>query len=322
MFRKVLFLIVGIVAAALLTAAAGWLKAVLMPPESVIPETAELSPSGAVPPGAEITCRAEMTLPINRRIAGAKIVGADLAATAPEYRFVRWKFDRGVWEVTGVFRLLKTGRSSGGALTVSSIALSGGGKREFTVPIPEITGEIPPTVKPGADLILSPDADDLPGQKAGAHPHRRKLLLYAAAAVLAAAVLIVVFFRRRKQRIAALPLDERTIRAIRNLCGRARRGEIGAEAGFAGLCDIVREYLEQRFGMPVTRRTTVEFIRDLAGTGSVLSDRERLFLTEFMNTADLIKFAGECADDALLDRAGAGAEELVRATAVQPEEKP
>ena len=87
----------------------------------------------------------------------------------------------------------------------------------------------------------------------------------------------------------------------------------------ARLTDLVRGYLEQRFNIPATRRTTPEFLASLDRDDTVLDRDSRIFLREFMESADLVKFArlpaGEGMVENALDRAGA----LVRGTVPAPE---
>ena len=76
----------------------------------------------------------------------------------------------------------------------------------------------------------------------------------------------------------------------------------------------MRHYLEKRFHLPATRRTTAEFLGNLQNAASPLNGRSREFLHIFMQAADLVKFARAAADTAMLADAAARAEELVKST--------
>jgi hypothetical protein len=67
---------------------------------------------------------------------------------------------------------------------------------------------------------------------------------------------------------------------------RAREFSIAAS-------DIVRLYIEQRFGVTATRRTTEEFLRDLLSTSDAALARHQGLLGEFLHQCDIVKFAAQ-----------------------------
>ena len=54
--------------------------------------------------------------------------------------------------------------------------------------------------------------------------------------------------------------------------------------------DVLRVYLEERFGLRAPERTTEEFLRDLEG-GEALARGHRAELERFLSQCDLVKFA-------------------------------
>ena len=54
--------------------------------------------------------------------------------------------------------------------------------------------------------------------------------------------------------------------------------------------DVLRRYVSDQFGMPLTRQTSVEFLEKLKGA-SEFSEDEKQLLQNFLSTCDLIKFA-------------------------------
>jgi hypothetical protein len=56
--------------------------------------------------------------------------------------------------------------------------------------------------------------------------------------------------------------------------------------------DIVRGYIEERFRVMATHRTTEEFLRDLLDPSNPLLTAHRTSLAEFLNHCDLVKFGG------------------------------
>jgi hypothetical protein len=76
---------------------------------------------------------------------------------------------------------------------------------------------------------------------------------------------------------------------------------IGAEA-FAYLASkILRQYISERFGLAAPRRTTEEFLRDLAKQESSPLVGESDDLRAFLKSCDLAKFAGSHLDSAQRD---------------------
>jgi hypothetical protein len=53
--------------------------------------------------------------------------------------------------------------------------------------------------------------------------------------------------------------------------------------------DILRGYVTEQFGLPVTRQTSVEFLNGLRGS-SPFSEDEKSLLEDFLHRCDLIKF--------------------------------
>jgi hypothetical protein len=62
------------------------------------------------------------------------------------------------------------------------------------------------------------------------------------------------------------------------------------DAFFVQLSGIIRRYLENRFGLRSPELTTEEFLDELAKSPDLVRSHQRL-LREFLNRADLVKFA-------------------------------
>lgn len=59
---------------------------------------------------------------------------------------------------------------------------------------------------------------------------------------------------------------------------------------YVDLSDIVRHYLENRFSMKAPEMTTEEFLL-YANNSDALSDTQKIFLKDFLNGCDMVKFA-------------------------------
>ncbi len=85
------------------------------------------------------------------------------------------------------------------------------------------------------------------------------------------------------------------------------------EVFYTKLSDIVRRYLEDRFALHAPERTTEEFLGEGSRNGA-LSVAHRQLLGEFLQEADLVKFARFRPGDADMKRAYDAAESFVRET--------
>jgi hypothetical protein len=112
--------------------------------------------------------------------------------------------------------------------------------------------------------------------------------LIAGVAIIALGVYGI--WRRRRNRLArVLSPDEialQRLEEIRTLMQPARAREFSTAAS-----DIVRNYIEQRFDVTATRRTTEEFLRDLLETPHAALARHQSLLGDFLRHCDFVKFA-------------------------------
>ncbi|MGA8705445.1 MAG: hypothetical protein WB646_00505 [Steroidobacteraceae bacterium] len=57
--------------------------------------------------------------------------------------------------------------------------------------------------------------------------------------------------------------------------------------------DVIRDYIEKRFEVVATQRTTEEFLQALLQSPQGTLVRHRPLLTQFLQQCDLVKFAGD-----------------------------
>ena len=101
-----------------------------------------------------------------------------------------------------------------------------------------------------------------------------------------------VVLRRRGRGVAPrnLTLSERALERLENT-KPLMRPESAREFGIAA-SEVIRDYIEKRFNVVATQRTTEEFLQSLLqGSNEVLA-RHRALLAEFLQQCDFIKFAG------------------------------
>ena len=129
-------------------------------------------------------------------------------------------------------------------------------------------------------------------------------------------VLYRVLNRSRRARPAPPPKPPHEV-AFDELKRLQRRGlvEQGAfKEYYSGLSDIVRTYIEHRFGVRAPEMTTEEFLLGSARSGH-LQGSHRGLLSEFLSESDLVKFAKHVPTIADSERAFAAARRFIDETA-------
>jgi Domain of unknown function (DUF4381) len=93
--------------------------------------------------------------------------------------------------------------------------------------------------------------------------------------------------RRRPRPLLPFEVALQRLEEIRGLMEPASAREFSI-----AVSDIVRHYIEQRFDVTATHRTTEEFLHDLLDSSHPTLARHRGLLSEFLHQCDLVKFAG------------------------------
>ncbi|MBN1674402.1 MAG: hypothetical protein JXR37_25365 [Kiritimatiellae bacterium] len=118
----------------------------------------------------------------------------------------------------------------------------------------------------------------------------------AAAGGLALAVGLVVALARRKRGAAQaaaaerIPAHDQAFAELENLLARDLINQGQIKAFYQGVSDILRRYIERRFGLRAPERTTEEFLAELGNT-NVLAPAHKDLLKVFLGHCDLVKFA-------------------------------
>ena len=141
----------------------------------------------------------------------------------------------------------------------------------------------------------------------------RTLWLLAALSAAAAAVFGVrawAIWRSRTLRRSAYDVAKADLDA---LLMAPRPGEREMDVFFVRLSGIVRRYLENRFGLRSPELTTEEFVEELANSPDLFRSHQRL-LREFLDRADLVKFAHLVPDPADVELSLESARSFLEAT--------
>jgi hypothetical protein len=166
------------------------------------------------------------------------------------------------------------------------------------------------TPETAADLELRPVRGLVTVEQIEARQKRRwPWIVGGAAGVLAAAALIIYLARRPRPAPPPPPAHETALKRLRQLADRGLIAAGAAEAFFVEVTAIIREYIEQGFGVRAPEQTTEEFLAGMVRAPVVA--RHRHVLEPFLVAADEVKFACMQPDSAAMQRAFATAEKFV-----------
>jgi hypothetical protein len=140
------------------------------------------------------------------------------------------------------------------------------------------------------------------------------IIIAVLALLIIAAVILFVIRRYKKEKTIILPSWAIALNDLHSLRSNIKSGNITLNLGFISLTDIVRGYLEKRFKLPASKQTTEEFLEGINQKSGLLPKVQRPFLKEFMQAAELVKFAKLPPDENTLNQALGKAETLVNET--------
>lgn len=200
--------------------------------------------------------------------------------------------------------------------------VKGGGTHELeTEPVPvKVVSLLPEDMK---DLAIKDiAAPQNPPSRAGL------VVLIAGASLLAcgAAVLGVLLLRRRRRTRAGearIPAHEAALDALERLVADrlAEKGEW--KEFYFRLTDILRRYIEDRFGFRAPQRSTEEFLEEIrrdggaGGFAAALDPARKRLLEEFFTHGDMVKFAAVVPQKEDVQAAFDSCRDFVSATAVE-----
>ena len=144
----------------------------------------------------------------------------------------------------------------------------------------------------GAGVRAAPTAEDIRDIRGPIYVLPEWVLpaLMAAAALIALGI-YGLWRRRRNREVRVLLPHELALQRLEDigaLMQPARAREFSTAAS-----DIVRQYIEQRFSVTATRRTTEEFLRDLLESSDAALAQHQGLLGEFLHQCDVVKFAAQ-----------------------------
>ena len=132
-------------------------------------------------------------------------------------------------------------------------------------------------------------------------------------------VALLLWWRSRRSRVKqapiaiAVPAHVKALRELARLRGAGRRTAVEIDAFYVATSQVLRVYLEERFGLRAPERTTEEFLQEVEA-GGPLSVAQCLELRRFLQQCDLVKFAAQTPPEMAHLQTLAIAEQLVEAT--------
>lgn len=311
MKKIILYVFSALAALVILIGLAGVLHAMRLVPDLKQART-ETTAGNEVPLGGKVDCRVTLTLPLvapkpemSVTPPANTVLGGPVKVTRGRYLWNRCE-----WTLSCVLRSYKAGAATDGRM---SVHVRGRFPAEATFPIPDF---VVTPVKAGAG---EPDLAGAMPKVPAKHPWRWVVLGIVLAA-LAAWGVVAWLKRPRAASVPLAPPWERAERDLEKLEADVAGERTALGTAFVRLTDLVRRYLEERYRLPVTSRTTDEFMRDMRDD-SPLPDAEQPFLRDFLSSADLVKFAKMPPDKAMFSRSADGARTLFRNTAAEKTEE-
>ena len=150
--------------------------------------------------------------------------------------------------------------------------------------------DLPPTSPSGDDIRPIRGAVVIPEPEASTFP--QTAAQSAAAIVIIAAIIGLILWLKHRAKTRRIPnLQQKALSALEQT--KSMMTEHQSRDYAISVSDIVRHFMESRFRLAVTQRTTQEFIQELTANNQVDLDPYRQTLDHFLNQCDFGKFSGD-----------------------------
>jgi len=299
---------VAVVAAGVIGLAFAWIVSRRQP--VAVPElAANIVPASGAGLGSDVAAVVEIPLPLCCGVENVTVTPppGTVCAGSPLVTWHKLRFATRNWHVKATLRPVRPGRTAEGKLQFE-VRRGGDAPRVFTAKIPAF--DVRETA--GAEKLEL--ASEVAVRKGFPRWTRWFPLLIPAA-------LLLYLYLARPRKPRELTEWERAVRELADLRRKIDSGQLPPDRAFIDLVELMRRYLERRFGLPVTRRTAQEFIEIMDSCGDSLPPDSRPFFREFIEEADLVKFARAVPEKTLVDRTAAGAERFIGHTRPESEAK-
>lgn len=250
----------------------------------------------------------------------------------------------GQWEVLDIKPLDPVAGAAGGArqrvllaLTVWSTTATATPAFPFRITAPGVRTQevvVPPVEIKVESVLAQAEQQDQLRPPRGMIEFRSWFWWILGGLALAAAVAGWIWWRRRARRLALLaagidptkpvrPPEDVAREALAALLASPLLAESGPKPFYIELGDIIRRYLEGRFGVPALDRTTAELLPELRQVAALRPHQAEV--RDFFDTCDLVKFARFTPEPAEIDADVTRARAIIDGTAPRrpaPEDRP
>lgn len=262
--------------------------------------------------GDRVTLQLRVQHPAGAEVRVPKIAEASSIIVQNEQRTTR-AIDKGVEETDFRFDLMSfdLGQHS---LTTNAVVCVLSDGTTLQAPVPAMSFEV-------ASILSETNAVLQPPRGLVAWPNRIPRWLWVLPCIALVAALagwLVGRFLSKPRTILHMPPPEPpheiALRALRSLKAKGWIETENAEPFYVELSSIVRRYIEDRFGIRAPELTTEEFIREAAQSNALTAPQQEL-VKDFLEQADLVKFAKFRPSRLEMSAAFEAAERLVLETA-------
>ena len=154
-------------------------------------------------------------------------------------------------------------------------------------------------------------------------PRKFPWVLVIIGVVLVAGILVLVFFRLRKKKMHVIPelaAHEIALLKLQSLLDKKLAEQEKYKEFTIEVSDILRGYIEDRFGLRAPERTTEEFLME-AGSGLEVDDEKKEMIEQFLIHCDMVKFAHLQPTDKDVQRTFDSCRDFINATKIKKEVK-
>lgn len=302
-FKFFIYIFLLLIISGVITFGSGWLWSVYRAENLEIPPEAELTPKSSIPLGGDLIVTLDFKLPIHRQIKNITVKPSpNMLIVGSPKTVSSWQWSKKHYHITVLLRPFRSKIENTGSLEIqiSNSIFDSNGMETSKILIPSIKVNV--EMDEMSKLKL---AEEFNFSSLNISRHWLWAIL-----IIPLFFLIFTFFHRRNV-VTMLTLSEQTKIALEELQNHLKNGKIVPELVFVELTDLMKTFLEKRFNLSSSKQTTQEFMDNLKQYSLPLPEKYYPFLHEYMNIADLVKFAKLPPDVMLLEQAINKAEELV-----------
>ncbi len=269
-------------------------------------------PSRRVELGTAVTAELNLELPLHilPRQAECSTQTHTVQQGASEINLSSYRWSRAVWTIRCTLRTIRSGTTATGAMNVVLSSITGA-TYTLHAAVPQLT--VLPIKNNDGGLEMAGRIQTGRGVSSGPYAY------WIVAAVIAATAVALLFLSCRHRMFRQTKKCKRppwiqasdALKALRDdiLSHRIPTGD-----AFTRLTDILRGYLEERYRIPVSVKTTDEFSKTLKTADIRLPPEAKSRIYEFLRDADLVKFAKKRPDESQMLHAVDNIAQLVEQT--------